>query len=204
MALITTPTVLYDYIESAKERLKQTAFTRRSLYTGHISGAVLPGRWWEVDVSLVPLDPTEAADIKAFLVNCDGVANTFQFRLPSAALTNLSGYVGAAGVVNGADQEGITLVTDGWDNSVTVRKAGELITFNDELKLLTLDAVSDGSGNCTFTFKPPIRNSPTNNGAIELANPYLLARMVEDDSASWDVSAPWEHGFGFKIWEDIV
>jgi len=65
-------------------------------------------------------------------------------------------------------------------------KAGTYFSVNSELKMLTTDAITDGSGNCTLAFKPALRTSPSDNQAIVTALPSCTMILTDDMQAAWD------------------
>lgn len=83
---------------------------------------------------------------------------------------------GSTPVVNGANQTGSSLVTNGWAASTTVLNAGDIISvantnsvnpisYRDTGSLrtftVTQTVTSDGSGNATIPVNPPISNDTT-------------------------------------------
>jgi hypothetical protein len=105
--------------------------------------------------------------------------------------THTVGALGGTPLVNGANQTGSSIITDGWTASVTgVVKKGDILTFasvnavnpltyqdTGQLQdfVVTADADSDGSGDCTISISPSITTSgalktctisPANNAVI--------------------------------------
>jgi hypothetical protein len=105
-----------------------------------------------------------------------------------------SGQRGGTPLVNGASQTGSSLITDGWTASAANRlKAGDVFTIAGVNKcnpitksdtgilqqfVVTADAASDGSGNCTISISPAIYSSgslqnvtaaPADNAALAFA-----------------------------------
>lgn len=78
--------------------------------------------------------------------------------------------LGTAGVlVQGADQTGGTLVTDGWPVSTSnCVRAGDVIKVaNDNAVYMVVeDADSDGAGSVSITVTPHLRTSPDDNAAV--------------------------------------
>ena len=52
--------------------------------------------------------------------------------------------------------------------------------------MLTADAISDVSGNCTLNFKPALRTSPADNAPITTARPSCTMVLADDMQAAWD------------------
>lgn len=67
-----------------------------------------------------------------------------------------NGAGGGTPVVNGATQTGNNIVTNGWPNSTTVLKAGDLVRLGalSPVFEITSDVTSDGSGNATLPIEP--------------------------------------------------
>lgn len=82
----------------------------------------------------------------------------------------LLGAGGGTPLVNGASQTGSSLVTDGWPNSTTVLRAGDIIRVGGLpfVVMVTADALTNGSGQVTLSIVPPIPagSSPANDAAI--------------------------------------
>jgi hypothetical protein len=91
-------------------------------------------------------------------------------------------------LVQGAAQTGSSIVTDGWTAGQTgVVKVGDYIQVGTELKIVTADANSDGSGNTTISIAPPIRVSPNDNAAIVVTNPTVIMCLSDGNQARWQV-----------------
>ena len=94
-------------------------------------------------------------------------------------------------LVNGASQTGNTLVTDGWTTGITnIMRAGDYFHFDTptskrELKMITADVNSDGGGNATLTFEPPLRESPANNAALVVSSASCIMLLSADSVARW-------------------
>lgn len=157
------------------------------------------GAIWQATFEYPPMKREDAAAVVAFLVKLSGVANTFYGYDPAA--TTPQGTGNGTPLVNGADQTGSALVTDGWDASETVLKAGDYFSVNDEFKMVTDDVTSDGSGNATINFKPQLRSSPADNAAMTVSAPKCIMALVDDDQAIWDVNEASFYGIQFMARE---
>jgi hypothetical protein len=136
---------------------------------------------------------------RVFFLELRGRAGTFKMIVPGTE-TPASGYTGSIGEVVGGSQTGTSLSTDNWDNSTTVLLAGDYFTVNDELKVVTADVTSDGSGLATVNFEPPLRNSPDDNDAFTISNPYFIASLRSDEP-SWGLRPPFVHAFSIEAVE---
>lgn len=89
-----------------------------------------------------------------------------------------NGTLSGTPLVMGAAQTGDTLETDGWGTNEVVVAAGDYFSVNNELKIAALDANSNGSGEATLTFNPPLRASPADDAAIEVDEPVGQFIMI--------------------------
>lgn len=180
--------------------------TNTLLFQSPLSGSTqrlsLPGARWEATYTLTPHNKSEAGVILAFLVSLDGSANSFYGFDPDRKTPQGTG--NGTPLVNGGSQVGSTLVTDGWANSETVLKAGDYFQVGNELKMITEDITSDGSGNATLVFKPVLRSSPADNASIITTNPKCIMRLVDDNQAGWDTNLNSLYGFTFSAVETFV
>lgn len=175
MAEITLPS--QPYAQSVQWRLTMPSQMNVSEWTG--SRQVLPsGRgWWECNYSLPPIvGRKEFEPWQAFLAKTQGTANTFRVRVDTK---RQSPYFSYTVLVNGGSQTGRTIDTDGWPAGTTILRAGQFVTIGDQLLQLTENVTSNGSGEATLTFEPPIRVSPADNAAVEWQEPYCLMYLTE-------------------------
>ena len=86
------------------------------------------------------------------------------------------GIAGGTPFVMGGSQIGKTLVTDGWPNSVTVLKAGDLFQVENSLYMNLTDASSNGSGQATLDIWPTAR-TPADNAPLVVSAPKNLWRL---------------------------
>lgn len=103
-----------------------------------------------------------------------GLGLGFQFRLDQNSRNQVVGAQGGTPLVNGANQTGNSIITNGWSNSKKVLNAGDVITFgtltagvlavNPQNRqstgalrqfVVTADVTSDGSGNATIPISGP-------------------------------------------------
>lgn len=165
----------------------------------------LPGAVWGGDFTLPPIqDPAIAAAWAVFFVQLRGQSGRFYAGDPKGATPR--GTPTGTPLVAGASQTGTSLTTDGWTPSKTVFKAGDYFSVTGgsrrEMKKIVADATSDGSGNATLTFEPPIRNSPADNAAITVSSATCIM-MLADDTVSWDEAEASIWGFSFSAVEAL-
>lgn len=144
-----------------------------------------PGARWMAELRYPPLKKSQWRIMTSFLAQMRGAAGRVYWYPPYPARTP-DGLAGGTPLVNGADQTGSTLITDGWTAAAVALRRGDYFSFvnplgSDELKIVREDATADGSGNVTLTFDPPIRSAPYNNTAIRVTNPRAVFGLADDD-----------------------
>jgi hypothetical protein len=123
-----------------------------------------------------PMTRAQFAPIDAFVMKQRGQYESFQV-VPPVLNAGLGSPAGTP-LVNGADQTGRSVVTDGWDASITIFKAGDFLKFanHDKVYKVVTDATSDGSGDSTITIEPPLVTSPATDSAITYTSvPFTVA-----------------------------
>ncbi len=111
---------------------------------------------------------TEFAPINAFVMKQRSQMESFTYSPPtiSSALGVASGVIS----VNGAILAGVTSVAiDGMANSTSgVFKAGDYFRFTGQTKvyMVMADVSSNGSGQGTLTFEPPLRANVSDNAVL--------------------------------------
>jgi hypothetical protein len=157
-----------------------------------LSGAVqtveMPGARWRASFTFQALDASDAGILRAHLARLRGRSG--RFYLHNMARSVPTGSAAGSPLVNGAGQSGTTLITDGWTpNQTGALKAGDFFGVNGELKMVVADVNSDGSGNATITFEPPLRGTPADNLQVITNKPTAIFRL-DEDVARWVTSAP--------------
>ncbi|MBP3955388.1 hypothetical protein J8F10_08855 [Gemmata sp. G18] len=146
---------------------------------------VLGGARWIATYSLPPMKRDKAANWQAFLLKLEGGANTFNAYDPDAV--NPRGSAGGAPLVKGAGQTGNSLLVDGCPASVTGwLLPGDYIGVNGEMKMVTGQVNTNGSGEGTIPFKPRLRNSPADNATVTLTRPSCEMALIDDQQAIWE------------------
>lgn len=146
------------------------------------------GEMWMLEGGLPPLTRAEAAEFKVFVLQCKGPKNPFLFPVPERTPRGVGT---GTPLVNGADQVGSSLVTDGWTPSTTgiLLKADWIQLGSGDttrLHMVTGDVDSDGSGNATIPIWPALRESPLDNAAITVNDCMGLFRLSAN--IGWDQS----------------
>lgn len=188
--------------ENFKYTMRRASATLRSPYDGSSETLQSAFKVWFFEGSLVPLDKDDAGPIRSFLIQLDGKANRTKLLLPDATESS-TGYTGT-GVTSGALSGGeASVATGGWTPGAAVAMEGDPVNIGDELKILTSNVVADGSGNATLTFGPTMRGALSSGAVVRVSDNYLWAVSDDDDIASWNITAPVEHGIAMKFVEDV-
>lgn len=140
------------------------------------------GDKWVVTLGFTNLTQDKALLIQGFAASLRGASGSFELydhRFPVPTGTGAG-----APRVNGASQTGRSLVTDGWSASETVLKAGDKFQVGTELKIVTQDAITNGSGQVTLNFAPELRVSPSDNALIVVNQPKGVFRMTDDSQGA--------------------
>ena len=124
---------------------------------------------------------------RAFLLNLEGSVNTFNGYDPDAREPR--GPAGGTPLVKGGGQAGSTLAVDGCTAGITGwMRAGDYFSVNGELKMLTRDADTDGSGEATLHFKPALRNSPADDAPLAVRNASCEMILIDDMQSVWQTN----------------
>jgi hypothetical protein len=156
------------------------------LYVSPISNYVQAnarqGELLSMRLSYRNLTPAKAAQLRGWLVRLNG--REHRFLLHNYAEAQQGAY-GGTPLVAGAGQLGNTLNIDGCSNGITGwTKAGDWISVNSELKIITADADSDGAGLATLEFRPRLRQAPADNAAIDHTAAQGIF-MLDGQSVAW-------------------
>jgi hypothetical protein len=143
-----------------------------------------PGQWMAT-YGLPAMKRDRAVAWQAFLLKLEGGANTFNAFDPDAV--NPRGVGGGSPLVKGASQTGSSLLVDGCPTSVTGwLLPGDYFAVGDELKMVTSQVNTDGSGEATITFKPRLRNSPADNAPLTLVKATCTMALADDQQTIWE------------------
>lgn len=173
-----------DAIIGASFGLRSNTQMFRSPLSGTVQTLEHPGSRWFATYTYRPRSRAEARQMKAFLTSLSGMAGRF-FGFDPEALTPRGIGTGTP-LVKGASQSGSSLITDGWTiNTTGILLAGDFFTVNGELKMLTADANSNGSGEATLAFKPSLRASPADNAPLTVNSATCTMMLIDDEQAQW-------------------
>jgi len=175
--------------------------TYTSPLTNAVQTASRKGSLWKASLQFNNLSGDDRKVMQAFLVKLNGQQHRFTLQDHSHTLR---GAGGGTLRVNGASQSGTTLVCDGATASVTnYLRAGDYISFNNELHMVVVDANSDASTNLTLSIAPPIRKTPADNTVVDYTIPVLGVFMLAGQ-ASWNTNTDITSSFNITAVEDVL
>jgi len=175
--------------------------TYRSPLTNAVQTASRKGSLWKASLQFNNLSGDDRKVMQAFLVKLNGQQHRFTLQDHSHTPR---GAGGGTLRVNGASQSGTTLVCDGATASVTnYLRAGDYISFNNELHMVVADANSDASTNVTLSIAPPIRKTPADDTIVDYTIPVLGVFMLAGP-ASWNTTIDIHSSFNIEAVEDVL
>jgi len=181
----------------------------RSPYSRSAKTLELPGMVWYVQATWEKITEAEVAALESFFGKIKGMGGRFNFgpphrKIARGAAKSLGAFVPR---VNGANQTGSSLVTDGWPPSTAnLFLEGDYIAFdnptgNRELKIIVANASSDSGGNMTLSLGEPIRRSPADNTLIITSSPACTMLFNADDKLEVKVRPPVIGSFDLEAME---
>ena len=175
--------------------------TYQSPLTNAVQTASRKGSLWKASLQFNNLSGDDRKVMQAFLVKLNGQQHRFTLQDHSHTPR---GAGGGTLRVNGASQSGTTLVCDGATASVTnYLRAGDYISFNNELHMVVADANSDASTNVTLSIAPPIRKTPADDTIVDYTIPVLGVFMLAGP-ASWNTTIDIHSSFNIEAVEDVL
>lgn len=169
----------------SKFGLEANTQTFRSPITKTPQRLVLSGAVWMGTYTLPRMSRNDFANWQAFLLELEGAANTFYGFDPDAKEPR--GPATGDPQVNGGSQTGSSLTIDGATaNIIGWLRPGDYFAVGGEMKMVTAPVNTDGSGNATITFKPALRNSPTDNAPLTVTNATCTMAMLDDSQSVWN------------------
>ena len=186
-------TVGFSSVEFGLENNNQVF---ESPLSNSIQVSELTGARWYATFNLPPMKKDNALEYIGFLQRLQGRVHSFygydaNHRSPSGTIA------GSTLLVNGASQTGTSLVLDGGANSTLVLKAGDFFSVNNELKMVTSNATTDGSGDVTVNFVPSLRSSPSDDASITTTNPVCTMKLT-GDSTTYSINTSNIYGISFS------
>jgi len=194
MTTYTIPTTVgFSSVEFGLENNNQVF---ESPLSNSIQVSELTGARWYATFNLPPMKKDNALEYIGFLQRLQGRVHSFygydaNHRSPSGTIA------GSTLLVNGASQTGTSLNLDGGANSTLVLKAGDFFSVNNELKMVTANATTNGSGEVTVNFVPSLRSSPSNDASITTTNPVCTMKLT-GDSTTYSINTSSIYGISFS------
>ena len=175
-----------------------------SVFSGFVQAFGRHAARWGLTLTFTNLKYDESQLITAFFAHLHGMEH--RFNCPDHRYIQ-RGLMTGTPLINGAGQtNGWALSTDGWTPDITLL-AGNKFSFvnadgNHELKMLTTDAVVDGSGNADLDIFPDIHSAPADNAVITIEKP-LGKFMLTSNSLDLDNQPGDWTSFNISAIEDI-
>jgi len=150
--------------------------------SGRRQARQIDGQRFRMTISFPPMTRAEFSPINAFIIKQRSQLETFTYSPPtiSTPLGVASGVIR----VNGAILAGVTSVAiDGMANSTSgVFKEGDYfrITGQNKVYMVMADVSSNGSGQGTLTFEPPLRTNVADNAILIYSNVDFTLGLVAD------------------------
>lgn len=167
--------------------------------TGAIQTSQRTGNRWQVSLTFDNLTSTQRRTMQAFLARIQGLSENFY--LTDHAFSRAADGAGTP-LVDGPDQTGNSLLTNGWTGTYAMR-AGDLFTVNNELKMATADSTILG-GAATIAFVPELRAAPANDAAITRSSPTGIFRLTTPESSWATAPGPIASTFTIQAVEDVI
>lgn len=191
---ITPTTQTFELVTNTK--------TFQSPLSNAIQTVSRQGSYWKTSMVFNNLSGSDRAELQAFIAKLDGKTHRMSIRDYGAVKRGAS-TAGDTLLVRGAGQSGSSIDLDGAAFLVTgYLKAGDYISFNDELHMVTADADSDAGGELTVSIAPPIRKVPADNAAVTYIGATGVFMMVNDPR--WSTKAPYFSSITIEAIEDVL
>ena len=150
--------------------------------SGRRQARQIDGQRFRLTISFPPMTRAEFSPINAFIVKQRSQLESFTYSPPT--ISTPLGVASGSILVNGAISAGATSCSiDGMANSTTgVFKAGDYFRFTGQSKvyMVMADVSSNGSGQGTLTFEPPLRTAVSDNNAIIYSSVDFTVGLVSD------------------------
>ncbi|WP_076738198.1 hypothetical protein ACBV55_13645 [Franconibacter pulveris] len=161
-------------------RLESSTRTFRSPFNGTSQTVRTPGSRWVCSLTFSNQSDAQARRIEALLAALDGEYGRVRLRDKGREGSTPAG----APVVSDPNQSGVLLYTRGWAASRLVLRAGDYITVNDELKMVTADITSAADGTASIHIAPMLRTAPPAGAALEVAAPYGIFKLKDNSQSN--------------------
>lgn len=150
--------------------------------SGRVQTRQIDGQKFSITLDYPPMSRSNFAPIKAFIMKQRARLNTFTVIPP--IVSDAQGVASGTISVDGAITSGVTSCTiDGMATSTSdILKAGDYFRFTgqDKVYMAVADLDSNGSGEGTLTFEPPLRSNVANDVALVYDNVDFTVRLTND------------------------
>ena len=150
--------------------------------SGRVQTRQIDGQKFTITLDYAPMSRSSFAPIKAFIMKQRSKLNTFTVIPP--IVSDAQGVASGTISVDGAKSAGVTSCTiDGMATSTSdILKAGDYFRFTgqDKVYMAVADLDSNGSGEGTLTFEPPLRSNVANDVALIYDNVDFTVRLTND------------------------
>jgi hypothetical protein len=189
-------------------RMNDTVAEARSPFTAKSQVQAWPGAdWWEVEIEMPPLQPSQTAPWQAWLASLQGKGNVFQVGDPSRKMPQ-NPVVGSVPVcATGALPSAVnltgatSLVTRGWlPSRQRILLPGDYLQVGYRLYMVLQPVASDAEGNATINVWPTLREQPADDAQIILNYPKGLFRLA-DNARQISIAVTRLSAVGFKCVE---
>ena len=154
--------------------------TFRSPFNGASQTVRYPGTRWVCSLTLTNLTDEKSRRVDALIASLDGEYGRVKIRDWGRPGRTPAG----TPTVSDANQTGTELHSKGWTAGVIVLRAQDYITVNDELKMVTADVTSAADMTAIIPIAPMLRISPPANALIEVANPYGIFKLKDNQQGA--------------------
>jgi len=172
----STPTTSSVSISSQQNTIVSTTVS------GRRQARQIDGQRFKLTLSFPIMTRSEFAPILAFIMKQRSQLESFQYTPATMASTN--GVASGVIRVNGAISAGVTSVAiDGMANSTSgIFKAGDFFRFTGQNKvyMCVADVSSNGSGQGTLTFEPPLRTGVADNAILIYSSVDFTVGLTND------------------------
>ncbi len=177
-------------------------------WTSPLNGSVqtleLPGSRWWCKIGYERLREDDWRIFSAFLARMRGMAGRVLLA-PIHSETQRGAATGTP-VVSGGGQTGRSLLATGWTpGAAQILRLGDYFSVptasGPELKIITEDIASNGSGQATLKFEPPLRSAPAGGAAITVQNPVCPMRLADSQQGDMALSSMRYGSFALELVE---
>lgn len=179
MAIIPVPSddlLMLDSIECESfDQLNRSIWTGTSKIIGQIGANI-----WHASAHVRPrVTEYQKRPWRAFLAKLKNRQNKFRLRVAKWQRIGLNPNVAAGATASGS------IPLTGFPPNQYVMREGQYLTIplpsgHEQLVTLTIDLLTDASGNVTAQFEPELRESPAIGAEAETVNPWLLTRLANN------------------------